>query len=186
MSGGNGGTTVQEIPDVSALSDEQLEDLFFAAQREREVRRVEKSVHGEPVVVQLEIDPGNTRAGAKRYVKQVRSIDPSQGSGYGIEGDFIPAGEHRAFPEGTYLLAGGRGGSWKNSTASAVLLRVKRGESFSHHAGYQEFRGEGLELVATSGDELDRQEVINSHPELAPALKSHLFPIFLALRQLGF
>lgn len=139
------------------------------------------------VVVHFELDGGNRRAGAKAWAKAVESIDPTKGNGYGILGAFLGSRGSwefdEALPEGTLIVCGGSGGSWKNSTQSYALFRVKRGAEGEASIGYQTYRLSGAELVASSADEVDRQEVVDRHPELAPATGSKLLAIYVALRE---
>ena len=113
---------------------------------------------------------GNTRAGAKAWAKAVSKIDPAKRNGYGIEGEFLrsdandPETYHVALPAGSYLLLGGRGGSWKNSTTNYALVRATRDGVLDYHAGYQDFEGTGVELVASSRDQVDKQAALDEYP----------------------
>jgi hypothetical protein len=167
--------------DVRELPDHELADLLGAVQREM-ARRAQ--VEGAPVCYSLSLYAGNSKAGAKAWAKHITAIDPSQPNGFGVEGPWAP--RSGALPAGSYLLLGGKGGSRRTATKSYALVRVRRGETFEHSAGYQEFSGRGLELVATSADELPEQAILDQHPELAPCVGQPLFPIYAALRAVGF
>jgi hypothetical protein len=151
---------------------------------------------GKSVVFTVEVYAGNRRAGAKGWAKQVTSIDPSRPNGYGLIGEFLNCsackGDTLRFqgclPEGSLLVLGGRGGSWKNSTAAYVLTRIKEGGELNLTSGYQSFQGQGMELVARSRkvqEPQEVQEIVNRYPELAPAVGSLLFPLFAAVKAQG-
>jgi hypothetical protein len=142
------------------------------------------------VVITAKVDGGNRRAGAKSWGKVLTAIDPSKGNGYGLIGDWLPdadrfgKGDQRtlsaALPEGTLVVLGGRGGSHKNTTDAYVLCRVEVNASFRHSAGYQSFSGDGLALLATSGDDIDSQATLDKYPTLAPVGGSKLLAIYAA------
>jgi hypothetical protein len=171
-----------DLIQITKLSDSELEGLRSLVEGERAKRA--QSASDAPVCYQLSIHAGNARAGAKGWAKELTAIEPSKPNGFGLEGPWAP--RNGALASGTYLVLGGKGGSWKNSTAAYVLIRVKRGAAFSHEAGYQSFSGSGAELVATSGDELNEQAVLDRHPDLARCVGQPLFSIYAALRAAGF
>ena len=174
---------VMDTPDLMKLAQEVKTILQERKQSDPPV----------PLVVWgLKIEAGNKRAGATGWVKTVTEIDPTKSHGYAVEGDFLEsAGEglwRCAHPEGTLLLAGGRGGSWKTKTFTYLLLRVKAGEKDTYQSGYQSFKWSGLELVATDSDKTYRshQKLVDRYPEMAVALHHPLLPILEALKDAGF
>jgi hypothetical protein len=169
------------VLDVATLSNQQLDDLLGRVRGEMSRRA---GFPDAPVCYSISLYAGNREAGAKAWVKEINSIDPSQPNGFGLGGDFVR--RIGALPAGTLLVLGGRGGSWKCSTRAYVLVRVTRDASFEFEEGYQEFSGTGVEIVATSGDELDEQAIIDEHADLAPCAGQKLFAIYAALRAAGY
>ena len=181
----------------SATTDE-LNALLTAILAELKSRETAAAPAPKNVLISLTLDGGNSRAGAKSWAKRITGVDPSKGNGYGIEGDFIDCQSSRrsdsrtasqALPEGTLLLLGGSGGSWKNQSRSYALVRVAAGKEFEFDCAYQHFSGTGLELLASnreSDQPDDPQAVIDQHPDLAPIAGRDLFAIYVKLRELGF
>lgn len=186
-------TLVQDAAelDLKEWPKDRIEKLIEQARSELDRRNRAASL---PVHVTLKVDAGNQRAGAKAWAKRIQSIDTTKHDGYGLIGDWLADGRNSkgrrdgqfedALPEGSFVVACGRGGSWKNTTDAYVLLRVKADATFTREAGYQTFSGTGLELVAHSGESLT-QEGLNEFPELAPAMKGKLSAIYYELRKAG-
>lgn len=170
--------------DLKGMSVPDLNRLLSSVSAELMRRWGVGEDHEGPVYYTMSLYGGNARAGAKVWAKELTGIDPSQPNGFGLEGPWAP--RSGAQQPGRYMVAGGKGGSWKNASSSYVLLRVKRGAEFQFSNRYQEFSGTGLELVASSVDKLDEQAVIDVHPDLAPSAGGKLFPIYAALRSMGY
>lgn len=166
--------------DLTNYGIKELEELKVKITEE--INRQTSSA--EIVAYWLSLVSGNTRAGAKSWVKKVSGIQPSKGNGYGILGDFV--GKEGAYPKGTYLLIGGSGGSWKNSTRYYVLVMVSPGSEFDSSSGYQGFKGAGVEEVINSDDEIDAQMAVDKYPDLSPCVGKDLFPIYYKLKEAGF
>lgn len=166
-----------------SLTEDDIANLIDRLKELQAQLRGEAGDSSPPISVSLQVDPGNKKAGSRTWAKRVTGLNPKKGNGYGILGDFVPL--EAAHPAGTLLLVCGTGGSWKNGTTSYVLLRVARGAEFEWSYGYQEFQGTGVELLATHDTEVDKQAILDKHPDLASAAGKPLFPIFVALRQAG-
>lgn len=167
------------IIDIETWPDAALHELISMVQ-DVLARRHTTNI---PVAYNFSLGAGNRRAGAKAWVKRITGVDPTKGNGYGILGDFVR--DEGAVPEGTYLLVGGSGGSWKNTSWTYALVCVGKGRTFDIRNRYQAFCGDGAALVASSTDEVAVQEVLARFPELAPSVGKPLFPIYAALRAAG-
>jgi len=173
--------------DLKKMEMHELENLRDAVIAEIQSRRDTKA----PIAYHLKINGGNSRAGAKVWAKVIDGIDPSKGNGYGLLGEFLKMPYSKddekivtgALPEGTLIVACGRGGSWKNETSAYVLLQVKEEATFNHQTGYQSFSGSGVELIASSKDEINAQEIVNTYPDLAPTAGGKLLSIYAKLKE---
>jgi len=134
-----------------------------------------------PVAYSLVLEAGNRRAGAKSSVKRVKALNVST-----VQLVCETAPTNGALPENTHLLISGTGGSWNNSSSLSVLVRVKRGSEFQVESGYQNFRGTGVELLASSTDRVEAQMAIDRHPVLATVVnRQGSLSIFLRLIEDG-
>lgn len=148
--------------------------------------------------ITLHLDGGNTKAGAKSWAKTVRKIDPSHADGWGLGGEFLNLAYNKRddtksfsgdLPEGSFVLLGGSGGSWKNQSRSYCLCRVAAGAEFKFDRFYQHFSGTGLEIV-TSNREKDQPSGDEADALMArfPSLKhtqDDLWTVYAALLQAG-
>ncbi|WP_152054374.1 hypothetical protein [Tautonia marina] len=142
------------------------------------------------VFFEASIRAGNRKAGAKSWGKVLKQVDLDKEGGYAFEGTWMPAlrcdwrcGEREyqiALPAGQLVLLGGSGGSRQNSSVSALLLRVGRGEEGEKKIGYQDYSWSGAVLIASTEDACEIQEVIDRYPKLAPWVGSRWLPIVLA------
>jgi len=164
------------------VPDAMLANLRAKIEAEMQ-RRKAASPDAQPVIYSLTLTAGNERAGAKTWVKILRSIDPARPNGYGLLGDWTK--DEGALPAGTLLIVGGRGGTWKNQSSLVVLLRIKSGAQFEKKSGYQAFAGEGVELIASDTDEVDVEAALTNWPDLASVVGRQMAPIFVAARKLG-
>jgi hypothetical protein len=131
------------------------------------------------IVWSLDLDGGNEKAGAKAWAKQITGIDlVNAKTCYGFEGKWLD--EAGCLPAGSFVLIGGKGGSWKNSTSSYVLAQIEEGATLEFDGGYQHFKGNNIKLLASDGKikGAEAQAILSRYPELAPAVGGVLLPLF--------
>ncbi len=130
------------------------------------------------------------RANVKLWIKLAQQIDPEYGNGYGVLGPFIVS--KGAHAEGTMMVIGMREHFCGGETVAYLALRVRHDVCMTRCITRiwrintaREVWGEWREIVATSRDKVDSQQIVDKWPDLAPAVGTKMLPIYAALRGAG-
>jgi hypothetical protein len=147
--------------------------------------------HPQMVTAEITINAGNRLEGAKCWIKKLSDIypiDPRRGNISGIPGKFLASikrrkkGDTRKFvircPEGTMLVAGGRGGSRGKTSAAYITLSVAKGAKLEYKSNYQSFSGTGVERVTQLHT---RKHVLYMYPQLE-AVSPEWFEVYAILQ----